>query len=151
MRAYSSLYEEPTFEDPTAKEQSVVYAALGAAAVAVASTVAAIQMSGPPTWLSAAYVRTSPSLVYRMACLTSPCPLLPCFASFLCDAVTCSRCAGLQAATDRARLPLARRPRGLTRPPTSSGHRHTHAPGSEVWPTMTGARPRPPGRHPSLY
>ena len=74
MRAYSSLYEEPTFEDPTAKEHSVVYAALGAAAVAVASTVAAIQMSGPPTWLSAAYVRTLPSLVRRMAFLTSPSP-----------------------------------------------------------------------------
>ena len=75
MRAYSSLYEEPTFEDPTAKEHSVVYAALGAAAVAVASTVAAIQMSGPPTWLSAAYVRTLPYFVCRAACLTSPCPL----------------------------------------------------------------------------
>ena len=76
MRAYSSLYEEPTFEDPTAKEQSVVYAALGAAAVAVASTVAAIQMSGPPTWLSAAYVRTSPYFARCIACLTSPSPSL---------------------------------------------------------------------------
>ena len=77
MRAYSSLYEEPTFEDPTAKEHSVVYAALGAAAVAVASTVAAIQMSGPPTWLSAAYVRTLPSFACRIACLTSSSPFLP--------------------------------------------------------------------------
>lgn len=58
MRAYTSMYEEPSFEDPTVKEQSVVCAALGAAAVAVASTVAAIQMHGAPAWLTAAYVRT---------------------------------------------------------------------------------------------
>ncbi|RPD57946.1 hypothetical protein L226DRAFT_574749 [Lentinus tigrinus ALCF2SS1-7] len=56
MRAFDNLYEEPAFEAPSAKEQSVVYAALGTVAVAVASTVAAIQMNahGAPSWLSAA-------------------------------------------------------------------------------------------------
>ena len=59
MRAFDNLYEEPAFEAPSAKEQSVVYAALGTVAVAVASTVAAIQYSsGTPGWLSVAYVRT---------------------------------------------------------------------------------------------
>ncbi|RDX43392.1 hypothetical protein OH76DRAFT_1474881 [Lentinus brumalis] len=60
MRAFDNLYEEPTFEAPTRKEQHVVYAALGTVAVAVASTVAAVaalQMNGAPSWLSAAYVR----------------------------------------------------------------------------------------------
>ena len=66
MRAFDNLYEEPAFEAPSAKEQSVVYAALGTVAVAVASTVAAIQLQlpvGPPSWLSAAYVRTSLSFL----------------------------------------------------------------------------------------
>ena len=59
MRAFTDMYEEPAFEAPSAKEQSVVVAALGTVAVAVASTVAAIQMNGgaAPGWLSAAYVR----------------------------------------------------------------------------------------------
>ncbi|TFK91996.1 hypothetical protein K466DRAFT_481557 [Polyporus arcularius HHB13444] len=57
MRVFDNLYEEPTFEAPTRKEQHVVYAALGTVAVAVASTVAALQMNGAPSWLSAAYVR----------------------------------------------------------------------------------------------
>ena len=58
MRAFDSLYEEPTFEAPSAREQSVVYAALGTVAVAVASTVAALQLNpGAQGWLSA-YVRT---------------------------------------------------------------------------------------------
>ncbi|TBU44381.1 hypothetical protein BD309DRAFT_862433 [Dichomitus squalens] len=104
MRAYASLYEEPTFEDPTAKEQSVVYAALGAAAVAVASTVAAFQMAGPPTWLTAAYVRTL-TVFHPSFDLPDPSfsPLVPFLRPPWC----------LQAATDRCNMSLARRSCGL--------------------------------------
>ncbi|OJT06518.1 hypothetical protein TRAPUB_2595 [Trametes pubescens] len=55
MRAFSSLYEEPAFEEPSPKERSVFYAVVGAA-VTIASTVAAIQINGSPQWLSPAYV-----------------------------------------------------------------------------------------------
>ena len=77
MRAFDNLYEEPAFEAPSPKEQSVVYAALGlgTVAVAVASTVAAIQLQlpvGPPSWLSAAYVRTS--LWFLAPCAPFPFP-----------------------------------------------------------------------------
>lgn len=76
MRAYTSMYEDPTFEDPTVKEQSVVCAALGAAAVAVASTVTALQIHGAPTWLTAAYVRTLTTMFspYSVADLSPPSP-----------------------------------------------------------------------------
>ncbi|KAI0828024.1 hypothetical protein BC628DRAFT_1418114 [Trametes gibbosa] len=53
MRAFDSVYEEPTFEEPSSKERSVLYAVVGAA-VTIASTVAAIQITGPPEWLSPA-------------------------------------------------------------------------------------------------
>ena len=79
MRAFDNLYEEPAFEAPSPKEQSVVYAALGlgTVAVAVASTVAAIQLQlpvGPPSWLSAAYVRTSLSSLAPCAPFPFPFP-----------------------------------------------------------------------------
>ena len=60
MRAFDNLYEEPAFE-VTSREHSIAAVVAGAAAVAVASTVAAIQYSGAPTWFSAAYVR-----IYRL-------------------------------------------------------------------------------------
>ncbi|KAJ8468987.1 hypothetical protein ONZ51_g9299 [Trametes cubensis] len=57
MRAFDSLYEEPSFEDqPSAKERSVFYAVVGAA-VTIASTVAAIQINSSTEWFSHAYVR----------------------------------------------------------------------------------------------
>ena len=81
MRAFDNLYEEPAFEAPSPKEQSVVYAALGlgTVAVAVASTVAAIQLQlpvGPPSWLSAAYVRTSLSLLVPPSPFPFPIPFV---------------------------------------------------------------------------
>ncbi|KAH9935212.1 uncharacterized protein BXZ73DRAFT_100599 [Epithele typhae] len=55
MRAFDNLYEEPAFEgETTGKEQSIAAAVVGAAAVAVASTVAAFQYGASPAWLSAA-------------------------------------------------------------------------------------------------
>ncbi|KAI9067451.1 hypothetical protein FKP32DRAFT_1588553 [Trametes sanguinea] len=51
MRAFDSLYEEPSFEEPSAKERGVLYAVVGAA-VTIASTVAAIQLKGSPEWFS---------------------------------------------------------------------------------------------------
>lgn len=67
MRAFDNLYEEPAFEAPSPREQSVVYAALGTVAVAVASTVAAIQLGpGAQGWLSA-YVRSC----FRLLCRAS--------------------------------------------------------------------------------
>ncbi|KAI0774842.1 hypothetical protein BD413DRAFT_433418, partial [Trametes elegans] len=57
MRAFDSLYEEPTFsEEHSTKERSVFYAVVGAA-VTIASTIAAFQLTGSPRWLSPAYVR----------------------------------------------------------------------------------------------
>ncbi|KAI0369081.1 hypothetical protein BV20DRAFT_1053592 [Pilatotrama ljubarskyi] len=74
MRAFSSLYEEPAFPEPSQKERSVFYAVVGAA-VTIASTVAAIQIKGSPEWLSHAYVRIRVSLS-RAAFLTASRPLL---------------------------------------------------------------------------
>ncbi|KAI8978327.1 hypothetical protein BD414DRAFT_151481 [Trametes punicea] len=56
MRAFDSLYEEPSFEEPSPKERSVLYAVVGAA-VTIASTVAAFQLKSSPEWFSQAYVR----------------------------------------------------------------------------------------------
>ncbi|KAI0326075.1 hypothetical protein GY45DRAFT_1374248 [Cubamyces sp. BRFM 1775] len=51
MRAFDSLYEEPSFEEPSAKERSVFYAVVGAA-VTIASTVAALQINSSTEWFS---------------------------------------------------------------------------------------------------
>ncbi|KAI0359519.1 hypothetical protein OH77DRAFT_1420030 [Trametes cingulata] len=56
MRAYTGLYEEPAFPEPSSKERSVFYAVVGAA-VTIASTVAALQLSGQE-WLSHALVNS---------------------------------------------------------------------------------------------
>ncbi|KAI0645136.1 hypothetical protein C8Q79DRAFT_1011237 [Trametes meyenii] len=69
MRAFDSVYEEPSFEEPSAKERGVFYAVVGAA-VTIASTVAAIQLNGSPEWLSPAAAEVL--LGYRPASITTP-------------------------------------------------------------------------------
>lgn len=56
MRAFD-IYEHPSFEMPSKKEQSFVYAVLGAA-VAVGSTIAAVSLNGLTSqWIADQYVR----------------------------------------------------------------------------------------------
>ena len=49
MRAFDNLYEEPAFEAPSPKEQSVVYAALGLGTVAVAAIQLQLQLTVRPS------------------------------------------------------------------------------------------------------